>query len=163
MDGSRLAVTGFCWGGRWVWLTCEKVAQVKVGVSWYGQMNYFPGAPAGPDQMLPINFVKDLHAPVLGLNGGLDKLSETVPAMRAALAAAHKDSSEIIIYPEAKHGVPCGLSRRLLLCRRRRTGWNRILQRFFAEHGAPPEAAPLARASFQSTSTKSPKKLSARP
>ena len=41
---------------------------------------------------------------MLGLYGGKDALAAQVPAMRAALAAAHKQGSEIIVYPDAGHG-----------------------------------------------------------
>ena len=36
--GDRLAITGFCWGGRFAWLACETYADIKAGVAWYGRL-----------------------------------------------------------------------------------------------------------------------------
>ncbi|OGB81649.1 MAG: carboxymethylenebutenolidase, partial [Burkholderiales bacterium RIFCSPLOWO2_12_FULL_67_210] len=36
-DTSRLGVTGFCWGGRHVWLYAAHNPAVKAGVAWYGR------------------------------------------------------------------------------------------------------------------------------
>ena len=37
-DTNRLAITGFCWGGRITWLYCAHNPQVKAGVAWYGRL-----------------------------------------------------------------------------------------------------------------------------
>ena len=39
-DGNveQLGITGFCWGGRIVWLYAAHNAQVKAGVAWYGRL-----------------------------------------------------------------------------------------------------------------------------
>ncbi len=37
-DVSKLAVTGFCWGGRVVWLYSAHNPAVKAGVAWYGRL-----------------------------------------------------------------------------------------------------------------------------
>jgi carboxymethylenebutenolidase len=97
----RLGVTGFCWGGGKTWLAVERFPEFKAGVAWYGPLakNAYP-------QTAPVELAKDLHAPVLGLYGGLDKgiPQADVEAMRAALKAAGKTGSEIIVYPNAQHG-----------------------------------------------------------
>jgi carboxymethylenebutenolidase len=100
-DMKRLGVTGFCWGGGATWLCCERFTEFKAGVAWYGPLRAgsYPRTP-------PIDLVKDLHAPVLGLYGGQDKgiPQADVDAMNAALKAAGKAGSEIIVYPDAQHG-----------------------------------------------------------
>ncbi|MGH6909727.1 MAG: dienelactone hydrolase family protein [Phenylobacterium sp.] len=100
-DMKRLGVTGFCWGGGATWLCCERFPEFKAGVAWYGPLKAgnYPRTP-------PIDLVKDLHAPVLGLYGGQDKgiPQADVDAMNAALKAAGKTGSEIIVYPDAQHG-----------------------------------------------------------
>jgi carboxymethylenebutenolidase len=100
-DMKRLGVTGFCWGGGKTWLAVERFPEFKAGVAWYGPLakNAYP-------QTAPVELAKDLHAPVLGLYGGLDKgiPQADVEAMRAALKAAGKTGSEIIVYPNAQHG-----------------------------------------------------------
>jgi carboxymethylenebutenolidase len=37
-DTSRLAITGFCWGGRITWTYCVHNPRVKAGVAWYGRL-----------------------------------------------------------------------------------------------------------------------------
>lgn len=100
-DMKRLGVTGFCWGGGATWLCCERFAQFKAGVAWYGPLKAgaYPRTP-------PIELVKDLRAPVLGLYGGQDKgiPQADIEAMRAALKAAGKTASEIVVYPDSQHG-----------------------------------------------------------
>jgi len=100
-DMKRLGVTGFCWGGGKTWLAVERFAAFKAGVAWYG-----PLKPSAYPQAAPLDLAKDLHAPVLGLYGGLDKgiPQADVDAMNAALKAAGKTGSKIIVYPDAQHG-----------------------------------------------------------
>src|SRR5215469_14253152 len=104
VEPSKLAITGFCWGGRVVWDACETYPDLKAGVAWYGQLAPASGQPADPTRMWPIEHVASLHCPVLGLYGGKDPLSQAVPAMRQALSAAGKTSSDIIVYEDAGHG-----------------------------------------------------------
>jgi carboxymethylenebutenolidase len=105
--GDRLAITGFCWGGKIAWLACETFPDFRAGAAWYGRL--VPPA-AGDDAvqaqgaLWPIQKVADLRAPMLGLYAGGDPLSQSVPAMRNALDAAHKTGTEIIVYPDAQHG-----------------------------------------------------------
>jgi carboxymethylenebutenolidase len=100
-DMKRLGTTGFCWGGGAVWRDCETHSQFKAGVAWYGPLKAgaYPRTP-------PLDAVKDLKCPVLGLYGGQDRgiPQADVEAMRAALKAAGKTGSDIIVYPNAQHG-----------------------------------------------------------
>ena len=104
VDAKRMAVTGFCWGGRFTWLTCEDVPEIRCGAAWYGQLAPSPTAKPDPNRLYPIQLASHLSAPVLGLYGGKDQLSKPVPDMRAALAAAGKTNSEIVVYDDAPHG-----------------------------------------------------------
>lgn len=103
-DTNRLAITGFCWGGRITWLYCAHNPQVKAGVAWYGRL---VGEVNEITPRHPIDIADKLLAPVLGLYGGLDTgiPLETVEAMEKALksgsAAARK--SEIHVYDNAPH------------------------------------------------------------
>jgi carboxymethylenebutenolidase len=101
-DPAKLAVTGFCWGGRIVWLYAAHNPRLKAGVAWYGRVEG-PGTALQPKN--PIDLVKDLKAPVLGLYGGADAgiPNDGVDRMRAALAAAGK-TFEIKTYPDTPHG-----------------------------------------------------------
>ena len=103
-DTAKLGITGFCWGGRIVWLYAAHSAGLKAGVAWYGRV-VGDSTPLTPKH--PVDIVKDLKAPVLGLYGGADTgiPNDTVDRMRAALKdgspAAKK--SQIDTYPDTPH------------------------------------------------------------
>jgi carboxymethylenebutenolidase len=98
---SKLAITGFCWGGRVVWLYAAHNQDVKAGVAWYGRL---VGDKSSMTPTNPIDVVDRINAPVLGLYGGADAgiPNDTVDRMRAALKAAGK-KSEIHTYPDTPH------------------------------------------------------------
>jgi carboxymethylenebutenolidase len=100
-DPDKLAITGFCWGGRITWLYAAHNQKVKAGVAWYGRI---VGQSSELTPKHPIDVVKELNAPVLGLYGGADAgiPNDTVERMRAALKAAGKPS-EIHSYPDTPH------------------------------------------------------------
>jgi carboxymethylenebutenolidase len=101
-DANKLGITGFCWGGRIVWLYAAHSSQLKAGVAWYGRL---VGAPDELHPTHPVDIAAQLKAPVLGLYGGKDTgiPLDTVEKMRAAVKAAG-GKSEIVVYPDAGHG-----------------------------------------------------------
>jgi carboxymethylenebutenolidase len=101
-DTAKLGVTGFCWGGRIVWLYAAHSKDLKAGVAWYGRL---VGATDELHPKNPIDLVGDLKAPVLGLYGGKDQgiPQDTVEKMKKALKDAKKEC-EIVVYPDAQHG-----------------------------------------------------------
>ncbi len=109
-DIKRLAVTGFCWGGRITWLFAAHEPRVKAAAAWYGSLVANPrnSPDFKPDPLrprFPIDIAPTLRRPVLGLYGGKDQgiPLETVEQMRVALAKG-KSGSRIIVYPDAPHG-----------------------------------------------------------
>jgi carboxymethylenebutenolidase len=98
----QLGITGFCWGGRIVWLYAAQSIALGAGVAWYGRLEA-PTDSLHPKN--PIDVAGELKAPVLGLYGGADSgiPLDSIERMRAALKAAHS-SSEIVVYPNAPHG-----------------------------------------------------------
>jgi len=98
----KLGVTGFCWGGRIVWLYSAHNPGVKAGVAWYGRL---VGKADELHPKHPVEIAASLKAPVLGLYGGADDgiPVTTVEQMRKALKEA-KQPSEIIVYPDTPHG-----------------------------------------------------------
>ena len=101
-DAGRIAVTGFCWGGRISWLYAAHRPSLKAGVAWYGRLE---GATSDKNPHHALNIVTRLQVPVLGLYGGKDSgiPLDSVERMRRALADAGKSASQIIVYPEAGH------------------------------------------------------------
>ena len=100
-DTARLGITGFCWGGRIVWLYAEHSAQVKAGVAWYGRL---VGEPTVLQPKSPVDLAADLKAPVLGLYGGADTgiPQSSIEAMKSAAASAGK-KVEFVVYPDTPH------------------------------------------------------------
>jgi carboxymethylenebutenolidase len=101
-NADKVAITGFCWGGRITWLYAAHSPGLKAGVAWYGRLR---GETTELQPRYPLDVAADLKAPVLGLYGGQDQgipLAD-VEEMRAALKTAGK-ASEIVVFPDAGHG-----------------------------------------------------------
>ena len=99
----RLGITGFCRGGRTVWMYAAHNHNVKAGVAWYGPL---VGTPTAEMPTNPVDIAAQVKIPVLGLYAGLDQgiLAEHVAAMRAKLAETGNTKSQIVVYPDAQHG-----------------------------------------------------------
>jgi carboxymethylenebutenolidase len=99
---NKLGITGFCWGGRIVWLYSAYNPKVKAGVAWYGRL---AGELNSLTPKYPIDIAASLKVPVLGLYGGKDDYipNDTVEKMRQALKTGNS-GSEIILYPDTPHG-----------------------------------------------------------
>lgn len=130
-DTAKLAVTGFCWGGRIVWLYAAHNPDLKAGAAWYGRL-VGEADPLHPKH--PVDVAADLKAPVLGLYGGVDTgiPLESVERMRTAIQAAGKPS-EIHVYPDAPHGFYADY-RPTYREGPAADGWKRLLA-WFAQHG----------------------------
>ena len=102
-DTLRLAITGFCWGGRVVWLYAAHNHAVKAGAAWYGPL---AGKPNALRPKTAIDLAGEVKAPVLGLYAGQDHniTAADIDAMRAALAKAGNTASRIDVFPDAQHG-----------------------------------------------------------
>jgi carboxymethylenebutenolidase len=139
-DTKHLGITGFCWGGRIVWLYAAHSPDLDAGVAWYGRLVPRPNDkpnPLTPKQ--PVELVNELKAPVLGLYGGKDTgiPVETVEQMREALKKSTSKAareSEIVVYPEAGHGFNADY-RPSYNKEASADGWQR-LQAWFKKYGA---------------------------
>jgi carboxymethylenebutenolidase len=130
-DIAHLGITGFCWGGRIVWLYAAHNPKLRAGVAWYGPLNRNTTA-LQPQH--PLNVAAELKAPVLGLYAGEDKgiPASDIDMMRAALKKA-RPKSEIIVYPDAQHGFNADY-RPSYNAADAQDGWERMLS-WFKEHG----------------------------
>ncbi len=131
-DTSRLAVTGFCWGGRITWMYAAHNPKVKAGVAWYGRLVQDKTT---LQSQHPVDIAGELKVPVLGLYGGRDTgiLLDSVDHMKAALAKG-KSGSEIVVYPDAGHGFHADY-RPSYVEADAKDGWKRCLD-WFRRHGA---------------------------
>lgn len=103
-NADKLAITGFCWGGRITWLYAAHQPRLKAGVSWYGRL---VGDVTVQNPTHPLTLAGRLKAPVLGLYGAADIgiPLDTVDKMKAQLAqgSAAAKASEFVVYPEVPH------------------------------------------------------------
>jgi carboxymethylenebutenolidase len=127
----KMAITGFCWGGRITWLYAAHNPGFKAAVAWYGRLAG-DKTPLTPKQ--PIDIAPGLKVPVLGLYGGKDDSiqPESIDKMRAALARG-SSKSEIIVYPDAGHAFFADY-RPSYVEADARDGWKRCLA-WFKAHG----------------------------
>ncbi|MEZ5606082.1 MAG: dienelactone hydrolase family protein [Burkholderiaceae bacterium] len=134
----KLGVTGFCWGGRQVWLYAEHNPKVKAAVAWYGRLVGQP-TPLAPKN--PLDGAAQLKAPVLGLYGGADTgiPLDTIDTMKKALAEAGAQgnaaakASEFVVYPDAPHAFHADY-RPSFRKEAAEDGWKRALA-WFKAHG----------------------------
>ena len=133
---TKLGITGFCWGGRIVWLYAAHSAGLKAGVAWYGRLE---GGADAFHPTAPLDLAAKLRAPVLGLYGAEDTgiPLDSVERMRKALASA-KSSSRIEVFPGAAHGFHADY-RPSYNADAAQSGWQRMLE-WFASHGVAPRS-----------------------
>ena len=100
-DGARLGITGFCWGGRQVWLYAAHNPALKAGVAWYGRID---GEVNDRTPKYPLDVAAQLKGAVLGLYGSADQgiPMDDVGAMKDALAKAG-GKSQVHVYEGAPH------------------------------------------------------------
>ena len=127
----KLGITGFCWGGRIVWLYAAHNPKVKAGVAWYGRL-VGDKTPLSPDH--PIDIAASLKVPVLGLYGGKDQgiPLATVEKMKAELAKGGS-KSEIVVFPNSGHAFHADY-RPSYVEADAKEGWRRCLA-WFKAHG----------------------------
>jgi carboxymethylenebutenolidase len=132
-DRRAMGITGFCWGGAVTWMAAARFRDFRAGVAWYGRLTKpaaaeFLGAEQRP---WPIDVAAQLNAPVLGLYAGKDQgiPLESVERMRAALRAAGKRGSDIVVYPGAQHGFHADY-RGVHDAVAAEDGWRRLLDHF---------------------------------
>ena len=128
---NKLGITGFCWGGRIVWLYSAYNPKVKAGVAWYGRLI---SPPTSLTPKHPIDIAASLKVPVLGLYGGKDDYipNDTVEKMREVLKTG-SSGSEIVLYPDTPHGFNADY-RTTYRQKEAQDAWKR-LQAWFKQHG----------------------------
>ena len=138
-DPKRLFVTGFCWGGRIVWLYAAHSRELVAGAAWYGRLE---GASRAETPEQPIDVADRALRPVLGLYGTEDAgiPVASVFAMRKKLAQG-RSASEIVLFPGAPHGFHADYrdSYRPMAADE---GWRRMLAWFREQEQAEKEKPP---------------------
>jgi carboxymethylenebutenolidase len=127
----KLAVTGFCWGGRQTWLYAIHNPHVKAAVAWYGPVA------GNTDELHPkrvMDLLPELKVPLLGLYGAADEgiAVADVEKVRDEAKRLHKQV-EIRIYPDTPHGFNADY-RPSYRPEAAKDGWKRMLA-WFKSHG----------------------------
>jgi len=130
-DVRKLAVTGFCWGGRATWLYAAHNPELKAAVSWYGPDR--PKAELQPQN--PLDVIDNLKCPVLALYGGADQSipRDTIEKREAACKGDGK-VCEFVVYPDTPHGFNVDY-RPSYRAEAAKDGWARMLA-WFKQYGA---------------------------
>ncbi len=101
-DPKRLAVTGFCRGGRDTWLYAAHNPALKAAVAWYGPVG---GTSTAIQPHNAADVATELKAPLLGLYGGQDA---GIPVADVQAAAAKATGAgrvvKIHVFDDAPHG-----------------------------------------------------------
>jgi len=128
----KLGITGFCRGGRMVWMYTAHNKKVDAGVAWYGSLMPIPPAmPTGP-----LDVTDKVDRPVLGLYGSADQgiPLEHVERLRAGLKAFGNDrKSTIHVYEGMPHAFHADY-RPSYRKEAAEDGWRRMLA-WFKKHG----------------------------
>jgi carboxymethylenebutenolidase len=127
----KLAITGFCWGGRITWLYASHNPKVKAAAAWYGSLV------GEKSELMPkqaVEIAPTLKVPVLGLYGAKDQgiTQDHVAQMKAALAKGNS-KSEIVVYPNSGHAFNADY-RPSYVEADAKDGWKRTLA-WFKAHG----------------------------
>lgn len=127
----KIAITGFCWGGRVTWLYAAHNPAIKAGAAWYGRL---VGTTSANTPRHPVDIAPSLTVPVLGLYGLKDTgiPQESVEAMKAALAKG-ANKSPFVVYPNSGHAFHADY-RPSYVEADAKDGWGRMLA-WFKQNG----------------------------
>ena len=132
-DASKLAITGFCWGGRITWMYAAHQPNVKAAAAWYGKLT---GARSPLTPQHPQDIAGDLKVPVLGVYGSADTgiPMEHVLKMQNSLAQNTSTAkSNIHVYADVPHAFHADY-RASYRESQAKDAWQRMLD-WFAQHG----------------------------
>jgi len=130
-DPQRLAVMGWCRGGRDVWLYAAHRRDLRAAIAWYGPLG---GERTDIQPRTAGDVAAEINAPLLALYGGADTgipVSSAKEARDRAVAAGK--SVELVIYPDAPHGFHADY-RPSYRREAAEDGWTRALA-FLTAHG----------------------------
>jgi carboxymethylenebutenolidase len=131
-DMTRMAITGFCRGGRTPLVYAATNPRLKAVVSWYGPVG---GATNEYTPRTAMDRVGEIKMPVLGLYGAKDAGVPVADVEKffAALKAAGTPC-ELVIYPEAGHGFHADFRPDNYRKADAEDGWKRMLD-WFRKYG----------------------------
>jgi carboxymethylenebutenolidase len=132
-DLNRMAITGFCRGGRTTLVYAAENPRLKAAAAWYGPVG---GAANEFTPRTAMDRVAQNKVPTLGLYGAKDAGIPVEPVEKyfAALKAAGTPA-ELVVYPDAGHGFHADFRADNYRKADAEDAWKRMLA-WFARHGA---------------------------
>ena len=94
----KVGITGFCFGGRIVIISAEKVPGLDAAVAFYGQLS----TNNAPGRVDPTKEAASLECPLMGNYGALDALAQGIPAFQDAAKASGKPL-DFKVFPGTGH------------------------------------------------------------
>ena len=129
-DTARLGITGFCWGGRIVWMYAAHNPDLKAGGGLVRPLDrsYYPGDKSALD------VVKDLKRRCSASTAAPTRAFRSRRSTRCATRSrAAKKPGDLIVYPDTPHGFNADY-RPSYRKEAAEDGWKR-LQSWFAVYG----------------------------
>lgn len=130
-SADKLAITGFCWGGRITWLYAAHNPAVKAGVAWYGRL---VGEATANQARHPVDVAATLKTPILGLYGAKDTgiPLDSIEKMKAELAKGSSGST-FVVFENSGHAFHADY-RPSYVEADAKEGWKRALE-WLKQHG----------------------------
>ena len=131
-DMSRIAMTGFCRGGRTTLVYAAAHPSLRAAVAWYGPIE---GQTNAFTPRTVMDRAGEIRVPVLGLYGGKDAGIPVEQAEKffAALKAAGTPS-ELVVFPDAGHGFHADFRPDNYRKADAESGWSQMLE-WFRKYG----------------------------
>lgn len=131
-DLNRMAITGFCRGGRTTLVYASANPKLKAAVAWYGPI---AGAANEFTPRTALDRVAENKVPTLGLYGAKDTgiPAELAEKYFAALKAAGTPG-ELVMYPDAGHGFHADFRPDIYRKADAEDAWKRMLE-WFRKYG----------------------------
>ena len=131
-SADKVAIIGFCRGGRNVWAYAAQNPRLKAGVAWYGPV---AGQASALTPRVPLDMAGDIKCPILGLYGEADTgiPVDSLRQMETRMREAGKRFT-LVIYPGAPHGFHADY-RPSYRAEQAQAGW-RLMLEFLRGNGA---------------------------
>jgi len=131
-DLNRVAITGFCRGGRTTLVYAAANPQLKAAVAWYGPLG---GAANEFTPRTAMDRAAEIRVPVLGLYAGKDAgIPVDLAEKFFATMKAGGTPAELVVYPEASHGFHADFRPDIYRKADADDGWKRMLA-WFGKYG----------------------------